>query len=164
VSLWFKTDVKQLEKLKNIIMIRQFQNLSWKERELLFHAPALLSVLVSCSENEVNETHRNAAIKLAHLRTFTADGILLPYYHQVEKTFNTAFEDAVNRYAPFDAMKREELKKEISKVNDVIDKLEPAYGQALKRSLEGYALHVKRSDSNVFSSVIFPFSWAAMNN
>ena len=145
-------------------MIKQFQDLSWKERELLYQAPALLSVLVSCSENEVNETHKNAAIKLAHLRTFTADGILLPYYHQVEKTFKTAFEDAITTYAPFDATKRDELKKEISKVNDVIGKLEPAYGQALRKSLEGYAMHVKRSDSNVFSGVIFPLSWAGMNN
>lgn len=145
-------------------MIKQFQDLSWRERELLYNAPVLLSVLVTCSENEVNEIHKNAAIKLAHLRTFTADGMLLPYYHQVEKTFKTAFEEAITTYSPFDAKRRDELKKEIGKVHEVIGKLEPAYGHALKKSLEGYALHVKRSDSNVFSGVIFPFSWAGMNN
>ena len=78
---------KYLFDINHKYMIKQFEKLTTEERELLYKAPVLVSVLASCSFNEVNKSQKADAIKLAHLKTFTANPLLLPYYAEVEKTF-----------------------------------------------------------------------------
>ena len=137
-------------------MIKQFEKLTTDERSLLYKAPVLVSVLVSCSFNEVNKNQEADAIKLAHLKTFTAIPLLLPYYGEVEKTFKEQFETAIIKYFPFDEAKRNELKGEIDKVNLVIGKLDKEYAYTLHKSLEGYARHVKKAAHSIFQDFIFP--------
>lgn len=138
-------------------MIEQFKNLSTEEREHLYKAPVLVSVLVSCSLNEVNEAQKADAIKLSHLKTFTAIPALRDYYEEVDKNFKSQFEATVKEYFPFDENKRKTLKNEIEKVNLIIAKLDGSYGQVLHQSLEGYANHVKKAAHSVFQDFIFPF-------
>lgn len=137
-------------------MIKQFEKLTTEERSLLYKAPVLVSVLVSCSFNEVNKYQEADAIKLAHLKTFTAIPLLRPYYREVEMAFKGQFETAIKKYFPFDEAKRNELKGEIDKVNVVIGKLDKEYALALHKSLEGYARHVKKAAHSIFQDFIFP--------
>ncbi|MCU7549114.1 hypothetical protein OCK74_08305 [Chitinophagaceae bacterium LB-8] len=145
-------------------MIPQFDKLSGADRELLMKAPVMISVLASCSFGQVNEAQKNDAIKLAHLRQFTAPPLLQEYYKEVEKGFKKQYEEEVKLYFPFDEEKRNGLKREISKVNEVITKLDPFFGKLLLKSLEGYAKHVKNSVHTVFQDFIFPITYSKLNN
>jgi len=144
-------------------MIKEFEKLTTEECKLLYKAPVLVSVLVSCAYNEVNVTMKNDAIKLAHLRTFTAAPLLLPYYQEVEKIFKEEFEKAVKMYFPFDGANRTKIVNEINKVNRVIAKLDANYATTLNKSLDSYARHVKRSVYSVFQDFIFPFCYSRLN-
>lgn len=137
-------------------MIKQFEKLTNEERELLYKTPILVSVLASCSFNEVNKSQKAYAIKLAHLKTFTAIPLLLPYYIEVEKIFKDQFEAAIKKYFPFDEAKRSILKKEIERVTIIISKLDKRYAYALHKSLDGYARHVKKAAHSIFQDFIFP--------
>lgn len=139
-------------------MIRQLEKLSKEERDILFKAPVLVSVLASGSFNEVkiNRSQKADAIKLAHLKTFTAMPLLLPYYAEVEKDFKRTFEEAIQKYFPFDEDKRNELKKEMDKTILVISKLDKEYAEALGISFERYAKHVKKASHSIFQDFIFP--------
>ena len=135
-------------------MKEQFETLTEEERRLLYKAPVLVSVLASCSFNEVNKAQKADAIKLAHLKTFTAAPLLLPYYAEVEKGLKEQFEYAVKKYFPFDENKRNEIKKELHKINFVISKLDKEYAFALHASLDKFAKHVKKPGI-VFSRISF---------
>ena len=137
-------------------MIKQFVNLQDKEKELLFKAPALISVYESSSLNEINSTRKSDAIKLAHLRTFAATPLLIPFYIEVEKDFKRHFEEIAKQYAPLDKEKREELKKQIERVEVVLDKLDKEYARTLRSSLNKFANHVKHADRSVLEYFIFP--------
>lgn len=137
-------------------MIKQFEKLPKEDRELLYNAPVLVSVLASASLNEVNKYQKADAIKLAHLKTFTAETLLQPYYGEVEKVFKQQFETALKKYFPFDDVKRNDLKVEIEKLNHVIEKLDKKYALALHNSLDRYAKHVKKAAHSVFQDFIFP--------
>ena len=137
-------------------MIAQFEKLTIQEQELLLKAPVLLSVLASCSNHGINKTQKADAIKLAHIKTFTAVALLQPYYREVEKTFRENFEAVAAAYYPFDEKKRDDLKKEVSKVQEIIEKLDLTYGGALSKSLERYATHVKRATHTIFQDFMFP--------
>ena len=144
-------------------MIKEFGHLTTEERSLLYEAPVIVSALAACAHNEINETKKNDAIRLAHLRAFNSPPILLPYYQEVEKIFKEAFEKTAKQYYPFDNENRARLKNEINKVNSIIAKLDATYAQALHKSLESYASHVKRSAYNVFQDFIFPMTYSRLN-
>ncbi len=137
-------------------MIRQFEKLTVEERGQLLKAPVLVSILASSSYNKVNKIQKADAIKLAHLKTFTAAPLLIPYYIEVEKNFKEQFVATIKQYFPFDEVKRIALKKEIDTVNLTIEKLDKEYAQALNKSLEKYTNHVKRAAHTVFMDFIFP--------
>ena len=139
-------------------MIKQFEKLTTEERSLLYKAPVLVSVLASSSFNEIeiDKSQKADAIKLAHLKTFTAIPLLLPYYAEVEKGFKEAFETAIKKYFPFDEAKRNELKKEMENTNLIIKKLDKEYAEALGKSFEKYTKHVKAAAHSVFQDFIFP--------
>jgi hypothetical protein len=136
-------------------MVKQFENLSDEERELLFSAPVLVSVMSSCSYNTVNDLKKEDAIKLSHIKTFTADPLLIPYYKEVEKNFKEKFEETVARYFPFDHDKRQQLLEEINKVNALIGRLDVKFANTLRRSLDRYAKHVRNAHS-VIRDFMFP--------
>lgn len=139
-------------------MIKQFEKLTNEEWNLLYKAPVLVSVLASGSFNEmeINKSQKADAVKLAHLKTFTATPLLLPYYAEVEKGFKAAFEAAIKKYFPFDEAKRNELKKEMENTNLIIKKLDKEYAEALRKSFEQYAKHVKKAAHSIFQDFIFP--------
>ena len=103
-------------------MNKQLEILTIEERELLYKAPVLVSVLASSSFNEINKVQKADAIKLSHLKTFTADPLLLDYYTEVEKKFKSQFEIIAKEYYPFDEKQRSALKEEICRVNQIISK------------------------------------------
>src|SRR4051812_34154800 len=110
-------------------MINKLATLTAAEKALLYKAPVLVSVLASCSDHEMNEARKADAIRLAHLKTFTADPLLIAYYNQVEKHFEEQFESTAARYYPFDETRRAQLKEEINNVEKVIGKLDDTFAE-----------------------------------
>jgi hypothetical protein len=139
-------------------MIPQLSKLSIEEQELLIKAPALFSVLASCSKNAINKQQKADAIKLAHIKTFTAVPELQPYFKEAEINFEENFEQIAARYFPFDTSDRESMKMEIKHVQAIIGKLNPSFASALTKSLERYAIHVKRATYSIFQDFIFPLA------
>ena len=137
-------------------MIQSFEKLEKEEVELLLKAPVLVSVLAASGDHEISNLEKANAIKLAHLKTFTAEPILQPYYNEVEKNFKTNFDAIVNKYSPFDDAKREALKKEMVTLNTAISKLDNEYARALHSSLSSYATHVKKADKVFLENFLFP--------
>jgi hypothetical protein len=137
-------------------MLKIFEKLTIQEQELLFKAPVLMSVLASGSDGEVNKQQKADAIKLAHIKTFTALPLLRPYYQEVEKRFREDFETVSKTYYPFDEKKRNELKTEIGKVQQILGKINPVYAEILSKSLERYAAHVKKATHSIFRDFMFP--------
>ncbi len=145
-------------------MIPQLEKLSIQEQELVMKAPVLLSVLASCSDHGINKTQKTDAIKLAHIKTFTAVPELQPYFKEVEKNFTEQFEQVAEKYYPYDEDQRNLLKLEIIKMQKIIAKLSPSYALALGKSLERYTIHVKRATYSIFQDFIFPLAMLGLRD
>src|SRR3990172_8606507 len=107
-------------------MIKKFKKLTADEIEVLIKAPVLVSVLAASKDKKISEDEKAEATKLAHLKTFTADPLLLPYYNEVEKNFTKYFVEIVRKYTPFNDEQTAELKQEIDVANSIIGKLDKA--------------------------------------
>jgi hypothetical protein len=144
-------------------MISQFENLTIEERDLLFKAPVLLSILASCSNREINKSQKADAIKLSHLKPFTADPSLVPFYVEVEKIFEQQFESISKQHSPFGEAGCDQLKNQVKKISPILKKLNRDYASKLLRSFEKYERHVKRAAHNVVEDFIFPVPIPGLN-
>jgi Na+-transporting NADH:ubiquinone oxidoreductase subunit NqrC len=137
-------------------MFTPSQKIDKKEKALLLKAPVLVSVLASVQENHISFEGKAGAIKLAHLKTFTAHPRLIEYYKEVDQNFEKIFDAAVLYYSPFDDDKLKELKNEIYAIQAIILKLDKDLSSILKTSLEGYVKHVKKASRGLIDNFIFP--------
>ncbi len=145
-------------------MMDQLAKLTKQEQEILFTAPILLSVLAASGDHEIDKKEKAEAAKLIHLKTFTAESALIPYYKEVEKNFNACFEEVTKRYAPFDHIKRQALKEEINVLQTVFEKLDKDFASILNKSLASYAEHVRKANANFLEGFIFPIPINGLTN
>ncbi len=138
-------------------MISEFQKLTPKEQSLLFSAPAIVSILAASATGEINEWGKADAIRLAHIKTFSAHPMLIQYYQEVEKDFERNFEYLVKVYSPFNDSSRELLGIKVEKINAVLEKLDPEFAVTLHTSLSAYADHVKKAYKGLVVNFLFPF-------
>ncbi len=138
-------------------MIKEFEKLTRQDQNLLLNGPVLVSVLAASAAGEIPDYEKADAIKLVHLKTYTADPLLIPYYQEVDKHFKENFELMAKKYAPFNAEKRALLQKEVIALNAAIAKLETAFASTLHTSLLGYAEHVKKAYKGLVVNFLFPF-------
>jgi len=144
-------------------LMSEFRKLSPEELIFLYKAPVLVSVLAASSDNKINQTQKEEALKLAHLKTFTARIQLLYYYKEVEKRFKENFEALEKQFSPFDPTQREALQKEIANVGRIINKLDKSLARILQESLNRYARHVKKSGVGILDDMIFPLPINGLN-
>jgi hypothetical protein len=139
--------------------MKEFEHLKASERELLYRAPALVSLLAASLDGEVSEKERTEAVKLAHLRTFTSEPVLHPYYEEVEKVFESQF-DQMHRDLPTKVDEREHIiQEELKKLNPILQKLDNHLSRALRISLRTYAKHVSKAQRNALQYFILPFDF-----
>lgn len=145
-------------------MKEHFNKLLKAEQELLYRAPAIMSVNAVSNSSDITDSEKADAIKLAHLKTFTAVPSLVDYFREVELNFVSNFEEVARKYAPFTDQTRSELKQEILAINAVIEKLDKNFGASLKSSLVKYGEHVNKSDRSVLEDFLLPFKLHGIND
>jgi hypothetical protein len=154
---------KQIPGFSEEFLKTSFRTLSEAEQNLLFKAPALVSLLAASTNNGINEAQKAEALKLAHLKTFTARTELIFFYKTVELNFIEDFESLEKKFYPFDKPKIEALRNEIEKVNVIINKLDKKVADLLHWSFNGYANHIKKSGIGILDDFIFPIPIKGIN-
>lgn len=142
-------------------MENQFEKLSESELNAVLESSALISILAAASDQKMDRTEMRDAIEMSHIRTFTAEAELKPFYKMAEANFNRNLQ----KYLPHGKHLTEEDKQEViiqmTKVYDIIKKLDPEYQKLLRKSLSSYAKHV--ADSHPKFEDIIDFSLFKLN-
>jgi hypothetical protein len=135
-----------------------FEHLTEQEVSLLAKSPVLISVLAAGGDDEFSQYERAEVIKQAHLKTYTGDPVLHPFYNRVGEDFEANYNEVLIRYIPFTAETRAALKEEIRKINVIVNKLDVSFARALRLSLADYARHAKYADKKFVENYLFPFA------
>ncbi len=134
-----------------------YKDLSPEEKSPLLDAPAIVSVLSAISNDGIIDANEKAdAIKLAHLRTFTAADILKEFYTEVDKNFESSLNRIIDNL-PADEQKREKhLSSQLSKCTPVLSKLDREFSLTYIDSLKSFAKHVFHSNAHFLEYFILP--------
>lgn len=133
-----------------------FKDLSRPEKEQLEKFPVYLSLLAASKDCRLDGREMHTAVKLTHIKTFSCDPILADYYAEVDKNFETNVREISDRL-PADRDTREiTIRRELSKLETLLHKLDKRYAAIMHDSLRSYKDHVSRAHRNVLEYFIFP--------
>lgn len=136
--------------------MKNYNELKEKEKAQLLKFPAYISLLASTVEEEMDKDEKAVAVKLTHVKTFSSHPLLADYYKDAEKVFEQTI-TALNQSLPHNRVARmDAIHEELSKLEDVLKKLDPYYRALLLRSMQSYKHYVSRAHRNVLEYFLFP--------
>jgi hypothetical protein len=133
-----------------------FHNLSQQEKKQLVRFPVYLSLLAASKDYSLDRHEKNIAVKLTHIKTFACDPVLAEYYATVDQDFEAAVAE-ISEHLPREKQAREwAIKKELSKLDGILHKLDREYAATMYRSLRSYKEQISRAHRNVLEYFLFP--------
>ena len=130
--------------------IPQFSSLLPEERNLLLHAPALVTCLIAGAEDNFNLKEEEQSKHLIRIRTHTGDPMLFDFYKEVENTFDEQIDTLVKQYGNLQAATRADIiVGELTKLNDILPKIDSLFARAYLKSLRTLAHAVAESSGGI---------------
>lgn len=138
--------------------MKLFEDLSQNEKNLLLKYPAYISLLAANAHGEFDETEKKVSTELTHIKTFSCEPLLCPYYKEVEKEFEKNIRELDDKL-PKDKAKREAaIRHELTKLESILHMLDNDFVTAMHKSLNSYIKHVSKAHNNVLEYFLLPFN------
>lgn len=130
-------------------MQTKFDKLTQEERNQLYDAIPMITVLIAGADGEISEKERTWARKLTHLRTFEERERISDFYEHVEERFEARVDELIKQL-PLDADKRKvELTEMLTALNPTMNKLGYLFHKNLYDSFLSFAKHIARADGGL---------------
>lgn len=130
-------------------MIKEFENLTSSEIELLHKAPVLVSILIAGADGKIDNKEINRAISLTEAKQKRTRSILMAFYAEV----STDFEDKIRiviQALPSKVDKRNtEISKLLLQLESVLKKLNREMAQEFYNSLREIATEIAESSGGM---------------
>lgn len=127
-------------------MINDLMKLSQDEREQLYDAIPMITVLIAGADGEISAAEREWAKKITNIRGFNDSEKIQAYYEEVEARFESRVDEMIEKL-PLNVEKRNaELTEKLTALNPLLGKLGYSYHKKLHTSFLSFAKHVARAD------------------
>lgn len=138
--------------------MKTFASLSNEDRARLLSFPACISLLAANNDDQLDEEEKQAAIRFAHVKTYSSDPALKDFYREADAVFEKNI-TALDLHLPKETDARAmALKKELQQLNTIVDKLGKEDAEALRASMKSFKDHVSKAHRNVLEYFIFPMT------
>lgn len=138
-------------------MIPQFEHLNSTEKELMYDAIPLITILIACADGELTHQERSWAEKITRIRSYSYHESLREFYLNVGKNYQEKLDYFLLKYPLSVERRTSMITKELSKLNAILPKLEEVFAWRYYTSLLSFAKHVARSTGGFWG-------WSAIND
>jgi len=136
---------------------KAFQNIRADEFNELLDVPVWLALLAAYEgDGIISENEKAEAVKLAHMRTYTAPKSLQEFYRLVDGRFAQRFEQLDHRLPTDIENKKVYIRAQVHHANDLLNKLDLDIASGLQKSLASFYKHVFNSDKSFFQYFALP--------
>ena len=145
-------------------MHKKLEILSAQEKELLFDAVPMITILIGGADGNFESKEREWAEKIILLRSHTNKPGIRSYYEQVSLRFRDRLDELMEEL-PEEAIERNEKLSDImTGLNPVLKKLENTFSYRLYHDFLSLAKHVAKATGGVFNMAsISPVEQAYLN-
>ena len=148
----------------NLSEMQIFNNLTHKEIEALIKYPAYISMLAASIDDTLDDAEKKAAIEFAHTKVYSSNPLLTEFYKEADKVFRKNIEQLENDLPKEKKQRERMIKKELSKIEAVVRKLDEEYIIAMHHSMRTFKDHVSEAHHNVLVDFIFPVPIHGLND
>ncbi len=137
-------------------MIPQFKKLNPVEKELMYNAIPLITILIASADGELTHRERSWSEKIARIRSYSYHESLREYYLNVGKDYQEKIDYYLEKL-PLNVDRRTAMISEkLSKLNMILPKLDEVFAWRYYTSLLSFAKHVAKSTGGFLG-------WSAIN-
>lgn len=126
-------------------MIEQFLNLTQEEQALVMDAPALVTVWIAGSDNEIDQNEIEGALDQVNWRSIKARPDLLSYYQEVNKNFSKRLQEIIQQLPKEQGPRDVAVIEKLAGLNTILPKFEKAFAEQLFASYQELAKRVAES-------------------
>lgn len=138
-------------------MIPQFQHLSAEEKELMYDAIPLITILIACADGELTHRERTWSEKITRIRSYSYHESLREFYLNVGKDYQDKLDHFLDKL-PLNVERRTTvISQKLSGLNHILPKLEEVFAWRYYTGLLSFAKHVARSTGGFMG-------WSAIND
>ncbi|MDN3656690.1 hypothetical protein QWZ08_13680 [Ferruginibacter paludis] len=136
--------------------MKPFYDLTEEENNQLLLLPVYISLQALNNGNSHGDNALEEAVRFAHIKTFSCDPLLIPYYREVDHHFADAIE-RLNRELPENTAARSAaIDKELEVIDRIVCKLNQQYVGVIHRSMQSFGDHVAKAQHSVLSNFVLP--------
>lgn len=133
-------------------MVSQLALLNDEEQTLMLNIPALITVLIAGSDQDISKKEIDWAEKTISFRSRKEGSVLQDYYYEVSKFIDDSIKQFINEL-PEDVSKRTlEIGEILYKVNAIWPKIDYDFAKALYDSFLTYAEQVAQASGGILGS------------
>lgn len=131
-------------------MLYQLRNLSERERTIVKHAPIWTTLLIACSDEDINGVEILRSKNIVRLSSFSIVNDVKNLYKEIEADFDNMINEEINLMPLEHKARIAYLTEKLEQLNPIFGKLEHTYAVQLYESLRKLATVVALADGGLF--------------
>lgn len=139
------------------MIVKELEQLSEEERNLVLRTPALITVLVSGSDGDFDKSEEQHATKAVHYKSVQGDPLLVEYYKAIDVSFLSAMHHLHQKYSGTPQDRADRITEVLVELNDILPKLHHRFAKALLNDWRNLAKTVARASGGIFGFASISF-------
>ncbi|MBT8327050.1 MAG: hypothetical protein KJP21_04960 [Bacteroidia bacterium] len=131
-------------------MLYQLKNLSEEEQSVVTKAPIWVTLLIACSDSDINEDEIDRAKEIIHIKTYTTQNDVQDLYKELNLNLDSEIDQALISLSSVGSERLTFLEDNLKRLNKIFPKLDKSYASQLYNSLRSLALSVAQSEGGFF--------------
>ncbi len=130
-------------------MIDFLEILTQTEKDKLYNALPLITVLISGADGKIEKKELEWAEKVAHIRSFKMKEPFKSFYQVVDKDFSDKVLQLISDLPSNVSQRNSIIESQLTELNPILSKLDPFYGHKIYKGLITFAHQVAKASGGV---------------
>jgi hypothetical protein len=132
-------------------MLKQAKNLNAEEREELYDAIPIITILIGGSDDILDTQEVQWSERVTKVRAYSYDPELQDYYDEVGKRFSDRLKKFIQELPRDTEERNEQLSEKLSELTPILDKIREDHAVKLLDSWKSFAKHVANASGGFMS-------------
>ncbi len=130
-------------------MIPEFETLAQEEQNLMYGAPIMVAILVAGADGKIDRSEMREAIAISSMKKVKARKELMAFYKEVGTDFEDKLKFGISKYPNDPKARHEKIVDELTKINEILPKLEKKFAIKFYESLKDFAKRIAEASGGV---------------
>lgn len=132
-------------------MVYQLEKLTDKEKDVVFNAPALVTLLIAGADDHIEDIEIRRAIELVHIKTFSEKEGLKDLYKDIEYDFKNDLAKLLEILPATAAERNPVIANVLAELNVIFTKIDHKFAKNLYDSLKNFAYYISVASGSILS-------------